>query len=41
VAVDDMDAVLTEALLQSPFKGAKKTLPPGERLGTPPSRPVV
>ena len=41
VPVSDMDEVLTEALLRSPFKSAKKTGPSRERLTTPPSRPVV
>jgi ATP-dependent Lon protease len=41
VAVADMDEVLNEALMRSPFKESKKTLPPVGRLTTPPSRPVV
>jgi ATP-dependent Lon protease len=41
VAVADMDEVLNEALMRSPFKEAKKTGPPVGRLTTPPSRPVV
>ncbi|MGB8992877.1 MAG: endopeptidase La [Desulfobaccales bacterium] len=41
VPVSDMDEVLTEALLRSPFKSVKKTGPSRERLTTPPSRPVV
>ncbi len=40
VAVGDMDEVLTEALMQSPFQEGKKTGPRG-RLATSPSRPVV
>ncbi len=41
VAVADMDEVLNEALLQSPFKEGKKAGAPMGRLTTPPSRPVV
>ena len=41
VAVADMDEVLNEALMRSPFKESKKTGPPVGRLTTPPSRPVV
>jgi ATP-dependent Lon protease len=41
VAVADMDAVLNEALMRSPFKESKKTGAPVGRLTTPPSRPVV
>ncbi|MCK9374996.1 MAG: endopeptidase La [Syntrophobacterales bacterium] len=41
VPVSDMDQVLNEALLRSPFKESKKARPAGERLTTPPSRPVV
>ncbi|HLD46308.1 MAG TPA: endopeptidase La [Desulfobaccales bacterium] len=41
VAVADMDAVLNEALMRSPFKESKKTGAPMGRLTTPPSRPVV
>ena len=41
VAVADMDEVLNEALMRSPFKETKKTGPPVGRLTTPPSRPVV
>ncbi len=41
VAVADMDEVLNEALMRSPFKESKKTGPPVGRLATPPSRPVV
>jgi ATP-dependent Lon protease len=41
VAVADMDEVLNEALMRSPFKEAKKTGAPVGRLTTPPSRPVV
>ena len=41
VAVADMDEVLNEALMRSPFKESKKTGAPVGRLTTPPSRPVV
>ena len=41
VAVADMDEVLNEALMRSPFKESKKTGAPMGRLTTPPSRPVV
>jgi ATP-dependent Lon protease len=41
VAVADMDEVLNEALMRSPFKETKKAGPPVGRLTTPPSRPVV
>ena len=41
VAVADMDAVLNEALMRSPFKESKKTGAPIGRLTTPPSLPVV
>ena len=41
VAVADMDEVLNEALMRSPFKETKKTGPPVGRLTTPPTRPVV
>jgi ATP-dependent Lon protease len=41
VAVADMDEVLSEALMRSPFKESKKTGPPVGRLTTPPTRPVV
>ena len=41
VAVADMDEVLNEALMKSPFKESKKAGPPVGRLTTPPSRPVV
>jgi ATP-dependent Lon protease len=41
VAVADMDEVLNEALMKSPFKESKKTGPPVGRLTTPSSRPVV
>jgi ATP-dependent Lon protease len=41
VAVADMDEVLNEALMQSPFKEGKKAGTPMGRLTTPPSRPVV
>jgi ATP-dependent Lon protease len=41
VAVADMDEVLNEALMRSPFKEGKKTGTPVGRLTTPPSRPVV
>jgi ATP-dependent Lon protease len=41
VAVADMDEVLNEALLRSPFKEAKKTGTPKARVTSPPSRPVV
>ena len=41
VAVADMDEVLNEALMRSPFKASKKTGTPVGRLTTPPSRPVV
>ncbi len=41
VAVADMDEVLNEALMRSPFKEAKKAGTPMGRLTTPPSRPVV
>ncbi|MBM4300445.1 MAG: endopeptidase La [Deltaproteobacteria bacterium] len=41
VAVADMDEVLNEALMRSPFKESKKTGIPVGRLITPPSRPVV
>ncbi len=41
VAVADMDDVLNEALMRSPFKESKKTGAPVGRLTTPPSRPVV
>jgi ATP-dependent Lon protease len=40
VAVGDMDEVLAEALMQSPFQESKKTGPRG-RLAPSPSRPVV
>ena len=39
--VADMDEVLNEALLRSPFKEDKKTGTPKSRVTTPPSRPVV
>jgi acetolactate synthase-1/2/3 large subunit len=41
VAVADMDEVLNEALMRSPFKESKKAAAPVGRLTTPPSRPVV
>ena len=41
VAVADMDEVLNEALMRSPFKESKKTGAPVGRLAKPPSRPVV
>jgi ATP-dependent Lon protease len=41
VAVANMDEVLNEALMRSPFKEAKKTGAPVGRLTTPPSRPVA
>jgi ATP-dependent Lon protease len=41
VAVADMDEVLNEALMRSPFKESKKTGAPVGRLTTPPTRPVV
>jgi ATP-dependent Lon protease len=41
VAVADMDEVLNEALMRSPFKESKKAGAPMGRLTTPPSRPVV
>jgi ATP-dependent Lon protease len=41
VAVADMDEVLNEALMRSPFKESKKTGAPVGRLTNPPSRPVV
>ena len=41
VAVADMDEVLNEALMRSPFKESKKAGAPVGRLTTPPSRPVV
>jgi ATP-dependent Lon protease len=41
VAVADMDEVLNEALMRSPFKESKKAGTPVGRLTTPPSRPVV
>jgi ATP-dependent Lon protease len=41
VAVADMDEVLNEALMRSPFKESKPTGTPVGRLTTPPSRPVV
>ncbi|MCG2772258.1 MAG: endopeptidase La [Desulfobacterales bacterium] len=41
VAVADMDEVLNEALMRSPFKESKKIGAPVGRLTTPPSRPVV
>ena len=41
VPVADMDEVLNEALLRSPFKEDKKTGTPKSRVTTPPSRPVV
>ncbi|PIU54450.1 MAG: endopeptidase La [Deltaproteobacteria bacterium CG07_land_8_20_14_0_80_60_11] len=41
VAVADMDEVLNEALMRSPFKESKKTGTPVGRLTTPSSRPVV
>ena len=41
VAVSDMDEVLNEALLRSPFKETKKARTPEGRLSTPPSRPVA
>ncbi|MHB9075120.1 MAG: endopeptidase La [Desulfobaccales bacterium] len=41
VPVADMDEVLNEALLRSPFKEGKKTGTPKSRVTTPPSRPVV
>jgi ATP-dependent Lon protease len=41
VAVADMDEVLNEALLRSPFKETKKTGTPKARLTTPPAPPVV
>jgi ATP-dependent Lon protease len=41
VAVADMDEVLNEALLRSPFQEAKKTGAPKGRLTTPPPPPVV
>jgi hypothetical protein len=41
VAVSDMDEVLNEALMRSPFKESKKAGTPVGRLTTPPSRPVV
>jgi ATP-dependent Lon protease len=41
VPVSDMDEVLNEALLQSPFNGGKKTRTPKSRVTTSPSRPVV
>jgi len=41
VAVADMDEVLNEALMRSPFKESKKTGTPLGRRTTPPSRPVV
>jgi ATP-dependent Lon protease len=41
VAVADMDEVLNEALMKSPFKESKKARAPVGRLTTPPSRPVV
>jgi ATP-dependent Lon protease len=41
VPVGDMDEVLSEALMQSPFKEGKKTGPPRGRLATSPSRLMV
>jgi ATP-dependent Lon protease len=41
VPVGDMDEVLTEALLQSPFQEGKKTGTPRGRLTASPSPPVV
>ena len=41
VPVADMDEVLNEALLRSPFKEAKNTGTPKGRLTTPPAPPVV
>ena len=41
VPVADMDEVLNEALMRSPFKESKKAGAPVGRLTTPPSRPVV
>ena len=41
VAVADMDEVLNEALMRSPFKETKKAGAPVGRLTKPPSRPVV
>jgi ATP-dependent Lon protease len=41
VAVSDMDEVLNEALLRSPFKEEKKTGAPKARVTSPPTRPVV
>ncbi len=41
VAVADMDAVLSEALMQSPFKKGKKSEAAVGRHPAPPSRPVV
>jgi ATP-dependent Lon protease len=41
VAVSDMDEVLAEALMYSPFKESKKARPAGGRLTTPPTRPMA
>jgi ATP-dependent Lon protease len=41
VPVNDMDEVLNEALLQSPFNGSKKTGTPKRRAAAPSSRPMV